>query len=81
MQRAYSNKSRSTSLTDRSNDILSHDRIAFQALKGAPVAAGVSAGPLPPSWTMMLMGLVVFGFQRADVSIRQAGEVVSLLPR
>ena len=62
MQRAYSNKSRSTSLTDRSNDILSHDRIAFQALKGAPVAAGVSAGPLPPSWTMMLMGLVVFGF-------------------
>ena len=62
MQRAYSNKSRSTSLTDRSNDILSHDRIAFQALKGAPVAAGVSAGPLPPGWTMMLMGLVVFGF-------------------
>ena len=25
-------------------------------------AAGVSAAPLPPSWTMMLMGLVVFGF-------------------
>ena len=29
---------------------------------GFNYAAGVSATPLPPSWTMMLIGLVVFGF-------------------
>jgi hypothetical protein len=29
---------------------------------GSPISIGVSAAPLPPAWTMMLIGLAGFGF-------------------